>query len=185
MGRYRDNLSGADDQQERLIQLGWVLGFVDGEGCFSVGFVRQAGAQHRRGYKTGYQVSHRFVVTQGVGSRSCLDELVEFFGMGRVVVIERHDNHREAMAQYIGNRRSELLERIIPFFERHPLRTAKRVDFEKFTRCVRLVDQGRHLATDGLIEIARITETMNRKTARTELIRILRGHTPEVQDTGS
>ena len=35
------------------------------------------------------------------------------------------------------------------------------------------------------IEIAELGETMNRKTSRQQLIRILRGHTPEVQDTGS
>jgi hypothetical protein len=37
-----DNPDGAENQQERLIELrGWVTGFVDGEGCFSIGFVRQ------------------------------------------------------------------------------------------------------------------------------------------------
>ena len=35
-----DNPDGAENQQERLIQQGWVVGFVDGEGCFSVSFVR-------------------------------------------------------------------------------------------------------------------------------------------------
>jgi phosphohistidine phosphatase SixA len=45
-------------------------------------------------------------------------------------------------------------------------------------------DAGRHLTVDGLIEIARIAETMNRKKPRHDLIRILRGHTPDVQDTG-
>ena len=34
-----DNPYGAENQQERLVTLGWVLGFVDGEGCFSVGFL--------------------------------------------------------------------------------------------------------------------------------------------------
>jgi len=38
-----DNPDGAENQQERLIQLGWVIGFVDGEGCFSIGFIRQSG----------------------------------------------------------------------------------------------------------------------------------------------
>ena len=32
-----DNPSGADNQQERLVRAtGWMVGFVDGEGCFSV-----------------------------------------------------------------------------------------------------------------------------------------------------
>jgi hypothetical protein len=34
-----DNPVGADNQQERLIeQRGWVIGFVDREGCFSTGW---------------------------------------------------------------------------------------------------------------------------------------------------
>lgn len=183
--RYSDNVMGADNQQERLIQLGWVIGFVDGEGCFSIGFVRQPDRARRKGYKTGYQVSHRFVVTQGVSGRYALDELRSFFGVGRVYVFKRHDNHREPLAQFIVNSREDLLGAVIPFFERHPLHTPKQEDFEKFACCVRMIDDGCHQAVDGLIEIAEVTETMNRKTSRQDLIRILRGHTPEVQDTGS
>ncbi len=44
---------GADNQQERLIKLGWVIGFVDGEGCFSIGFIRQPNRLKRKGYTTG------------------------------------------------------------------------------------------------------------------------------------
>ena len=176
---------GADNQQESLIQLGWVTGFVDGEGCFSIGFVRQASRKERRGYKSGYQVSHRFAVTQAMGSVRTLEELKEFFGVGRVYINSRHDNHREHLGQFIVNRRDELLETVIPFFEAHPLRSAKRADFEAFARCMRLIATDRHLERDGLIEIAELGETMNRKTSRQQLIRILRGHTPEVQDTGS
>ncbi len=31
----------ADNQQERLMMIGWIVGFVDGEGCFTVNFVKQ------------------------------------------------------------------------------------------------------------------------------------------------
>jgi LAGLIDADG endonuclease len=184
-GWYRDNVLGAENQQERLVQLGWVVGFVDGEGCFSIGFVRQPNRASRKGYKTGYQVSHRFVVTQSVSSRSALEGLQSFFGVGRVYVMKRHDNHCEHLAQFIVNRREDLLRTIIPFFEAHSLHTIKQADFEGFACCVRMIDDGLHQEVAGLIEIAEVAETMNRKTPRHELIRILRGHTPEVQDTGS
>src|ERR671936_2363087 len=53
---YSDNVTGAENQQERLIEFrGWVIGFVDGEGCFSIGFTRQPNRVNRRGYRTGYQ----------------------------------------------------------------------------------------------------------------------------------
>jgi hypothetical protein len=35
-----NKVSHAENQQERLIMTGWVLGFVDGEGCFSLGLVK-------------------------------------------------------------------------------------------------------------------------------------------------
>jgi LAGLIDADG endonuclease len=179
-----DNPSGAENQQERLIRTGWVIGFVDGEGCFSISFVRQADRARRRGYRTGYQVTHRFVVTQGAKSLPCLEELQEFFGVGRIYVNRRHDNHREHLCNYMVERRPELLEAVIPFFERHPMQSAKQRDFEQFARCVRLMATGRHLSPAGLIEIAEIAQTMNRQKPRHDLIRILRGHTPNTLDTG-
>jgi len=181
-----DNPGGAENQQERPVEFrGWVIGFVDGEGCFSVGFIRQGGGDGRRGYKTGWQVAHEFAVAQGASSIRCLHELREFFGVGAVIANRRYDNHREHLYRYVVRRRADLVERIIPFFERHPLRTAKRANFEKFAQVVWMVDNGCHLTRDGLVEIAEIAQTMNRRKPRSELIGILRGHTPEVRDTGS
>jgi LAGLIDADG endonuclease len=181
---HSDNPDGADNQQERLIRIGWIVGFVDGEGCFSIGFVKQPDRAGRRGYRTGYQVFHRFVVTQGARSTASLEELQMFFGVGRLYVNHRHDNHKEDLVQYHVSRRKELLGTIIPFFERYPLRTSKQSDFERFTRCMRLVEAGRHLTTAGLIEIAEIVEGMNHRKSRQDLIRILRGHTPDTLFTG-
>jgi hypothetical protein len=182
---HGDNVTGADNQQERLIeQRGWVIGFVDGEGCFSVSFIRQPHRVNRRGYKTGYQVSHRFVVTQGVRSVACLEELQGFFGVGRIFLNRRHDNHREHLAQYIVDKRQDLMETVIPFFHRHPMRSSKQLDFEKFAKSLELIEDGRHLTPMGLIEIAEIAQTMNRQKPRHDLIRILRDHTPNVRDIG-
>jgi hypothetical protein len=178
-------VTGAENQQERLTEFrGWVIGFVDGEGCFSIGLVRQPDRVGRRGYRTGYQVSHDFVVTQGAQSIACLHELCEFFGAGRVYINRRSDNHREHLHRYVVCRREELLERIIPFFREYPLRTAKRLDFEKFAHCVELMAGGHQLTRSGLLEIVEIVQTMNRRKPRHDLIRILRGHTPDIRDIG-
>jgi hypothetical protein len=182
---YSDKVTGAENQQERLIEFrGWVIGFVDGEGCFSIGFVRQPNRAGRKGYNAGYQVFHRFVVTQGVKSVTCLEELRSFFGVGRIFTNYRHDNHKEHLCQYNVTKRSDLMETIIPFFRQFPLRSAKQADFEKFAECVELTAAGLHLTPQGLIQIAEIAQTMNRQKPRHELIRILRGHTPDIRDTG-
>jgi hypothetical protein len=182
---HGDNVTGAENQQERLIEFrGWVIGFVDGEGCFSIGFVRQPDRPRRRGYKTGFQVSHEFAVTQGASGVACLEALREYFGVGVVIPNRRYDNHREHMLRYVVRRRQDLLEMIIPFFQKYPMRSPKQQNFEKFARCVELVSAGRHKSVKGLIEIAEIVQTMNRRKPRHDLIRILRGHTPDIQGTG-
>lgn len=84
-----DNVSSAENQQERLLTSEWVVGFVDGEGCFSVPI-------YRWGKMTlGWQVRPEFAVVQGASSLDVLEELVRFFGCGRVFRNRRHDDHRE------------------------------------------------------------------------------------------
>jgi hypothetical protein len=134
--------------------------------------------------RAGFQVAHEFAVTQGKQSVSCLHDLREFFGVGQVLINKRYDNHREHLYRYVVLRRTDLLETIIPFFRRYPMRSSKQQNLEKFARCVEAIEAGRHLSVEGLVEIAQIAETMNRKKPRHELIRILRGHTPDIQDTG-
>ena len=70
-----DNPPGADNQQERL-STDWVVGFVDGEGCFFVGVNRQPSM------KVGGQVLPEFRVVQHERDVSVLEQLREFFGCG-------------------------------------------------------------------------------------------------------
>ena len=171
----------SDDQQERLMTVGWIVGFVDGEGCFSIGLVRQPDRAKRKGYKTGFQVSHDFRVTQGARSLHSLKALREFFGVGAIYPNRRTDNHREDIYAYLVHRREDLRTTIVPFFRQHPLRTAKQADFDKFAHCLEQISAGRHLTREGLAEILEVAQTMNRQVPRDDIIRILRGHTPNTQ----
>jgi LAGLIDADG endonuclease len=74
-----DNPSGAVNQQERPGAEEWAVGFVDGEGCFSISVVRNTTC------RSVWQVQHEFAVTQAASSRSALEYLVEVFGCGRVI----------------------------------------------------------------------------------------------------
>jgi len=180
--------SDAENQQERLIKLGWVIGFVEGEGCFSIGFVKQPDRQEasriRKGYKTGYQVSHDFAVIQGTKNLRCLQEVQRFFGAGKIYINRRYDNHKEHLQRYVVHRRDHLLNVIIPFFRRYPMIATKQRDFENFACCVEMMNRGEHLTKKGLVKIAKIVETMNRQKPRKALVGILRGHTSNIRDTG-
>ena len=126
-----------------------------------------------------WQVQPTFVVVQGASSREVLEGLNRFFGCGQVYVNRRRDNHREDLCRYYVSRLADLRDVIVPFFQDHPLRTAKRDNFQKFVRVIELMDQGRHLTRPGLFEIAEIAETMNHRKP-SEVLRILRDHTPTI-----
>jgi hypothetical protein len=152
-----ENPSGAGNQQERPGIEQWVVGFVDGEGCFSISVVRNVGCS------LGWQVQHEFSVTQAASSRPALELLVEVFGCGYLIENTRNDNHRELLLRFAVKRRRDLLDRVVPFFEEKPLVTAKRLDFERFASVLRLMEAGSHRTEKGLAAIARVTEQMNRR----------------------
>ena len=60
--------------------------------------------------------------------------------------------------------RRTFLTRIIPFFEKHQLKTRKRVDFAKFRKVLLLMEKGEHLKPDGLEKIRQLKATMNSTT---------------------
>lgn len=161
-GMTGDKPTGAGNQQERPGYEQWIVGFVDGEGCFSVPIFR-----NRTYRRMGWQVQPAFVVVQGERSVHVLHELREFFGCGGVYINRRHDNHREHLWRYDVRNPEDLSICIILFFEANPLRTAKAEEFRKFASVVRMMEKGLHRSVEGLTEIAKIAQTMNhRKPSR-------------------
>ena len=152
-----ENPIGADNQQERPGIDEWIVGFTDGEGCFSISVVRN------RVCRLGWQVQHEFSVTQSAGSIEALELIREFFGCGTIIPNRRTDNHNDLMLRFSVKRRMDLIQVIVPFFTDHPLRTAKNTDFARFHEILHLMEEGRHLHLSGLAEIATITESMNRR----------------------
>ena len=127
----------------------WVVGFVDGEGCFYVGVNTQPEM------KTGYQVLPEFTVVQHERDVQLLYALKKFFGCG---VVRR--NHGDRMAYRVRGF-DHLRERVIPFFERHPLKTKKQLDFLKFRKVLILMQRNEHLTLEGIEKIRQIVSKMN------------------------
>ena len=132
----------------------WVTGFVDGEGCFHVGINRHSDM------KCGFQVLPEFTVVQHERDVKLLHALREFFNCGVV-----RTNHGDRWAFRVRGKK-DLLERIVPFFEQHPLRSEKRRDFEKFRSVLHLMSAGEHLTTQGVKDVQRLAARMNRGRSR-------------------
>jgi len=145
----------ADNQQERLE--GWIVGFVDGEGCFSVSIIKNSTT------KSGWQLFPEFVVTQGEKSMTSLNIIKNYFDCGEIYTNRRKDNHKENLCRYCVRSIGELSDKIIPFFQRNQLRTAKRLDFGRFVMIIQMMKDKKHFKRKGMIQIAKIIQKMNRK----------------------
>ena len=155
-----EKTSSADNQQERLKFIGWIVGFVDGEGTFSISLIRN------KTTKSGWQIFPEFVVTQGAKSLPVLESLREHFGCGNIFINRRHDNHREDLHRVCVRSIKDLDKIIIPFFQKNPLRTAKRKDFTLFIEAIKLMTKGKHLERKGREKIVKIAQQMNLKQPR-------------------
>ena len=132
----------------------WITGFVDGEGCFHVGISAHEEMQ------AGYQVLPEFTVVQHERDVQILHALKAYFGCGVVRV-----NHGDRMAYRVRERKN-LIEIIVPFFMKHPLKTKKNVDFRKFRTVLLKMEKGVHLTSEGVEEIRQIARQMNGGSSR-------------------
>ena len=132
----------------------WITGFVDGEGCFHVGI-----NPHPQ-MTAGVQVLPEFTVVQHERDVQVLHALKDYFGCGVV-----RTNHGDRMAFRVRSVK-HLLQHIVPFFVKHPLKTRKNVDFLKFRDVLLIMDAGNHLTVEGVEWIRSIASQMNRGRSR-------------------
>lgn len=150
-------MSSTTNQQERLELEGWIVGFVDGEGCFCISINRNLTS------KLGWQVMPEFVVTQGEKSLKTLKAIKKFFGCGRIFVNRRYDNHKENLWRYCVRSLKDLQEKVIPFFKRHPLKTSKKESFKYFVKVLELIKEKKHLNLSGIRQIPKLSQKINRQ----------------------
>ena len=130
-------------------ELAWYLvGFTDGEGSFNVSFKRQADV------KLGWKAAPSFNISQRDDSICKLFQRV--LGVGTV----RY--RRDGVCYYEVRSVANLVERVIPFFTRFPLRSWKQQDFRVFARIVRSMASGKHRSRDELEAILKLRNRMNR-----------------------
>ena len=166
-----DNVTGADNQQERPTieaipaSLGSFLsGFALGEASFMI-VCRKRGDYHR-----SWKLSAAFNVSQH--DRAPLDLFRDTLGCGTMRRAGNGGWYWEV------NRLPDLGSRIVPFFERFPLVGAKADDFASWRNAVAILRRGA-LSDQDYRQVLALREGMNRGGKRRyRMDGILRGHTP-------
>ena len=128
----------------------YISGYVDGEGCFSVSFSK------RERLLIGWEVKPSFCVGQNFDRREVLDIMHEYFGCGHI----RRD-WSDRTLKYEVRRLDDLLNKVIPHFEKFPLKSAKQKDFLRFAEICRQMKVFEHQKVRGLKAILKSAYEMN------------------------
>lgn len=143
----------------------FVSGLTEGEGCFCIALAL------RPKLRTGLEVRPSFALSLNEKDLELLRDLQTFFGCGWIRM-SKSDRTFKYEARSVG----DLLDPIIPHFERYPLRGSKAASFAAFADVCRMIEQGDHLRRDGVREIVDIAYEMNlgkRRLSRDDLLRAL------------
>lgn len=133
--------------------LGYYLaGFVDGEGTFSVAIIRHPMQ------RLGWMINPVFQVYQHQRHREILETFQEYFGTGKIY---RKSGIHPVLTFSIDSRKN-LLERVIPFFERYPLLT-KSKEFHRFREIVQVMERKEHFTVRGFKRIVSLAYEMNQQ----------------------
>jgi hypothetical protein len=91
-----------------------------------------------------------------------------------------HENHRHPLRRFFVKRRRELTSMVVPFFEQHPLITAKRADFVAFASVLRMMEEGAPHGDGAPSD--RCHHRADEPARAVSVPGILRGHTPTSSD---
>lgn len=128
----------------------YLSGYADGEGCFCVALSKS------KRHAFGWEIRPSFSVSQNRDRAEVLNLYKEHFGCGSI----RPDRSDKTLKYEVRSVR-DLVERVIPHFEKYPLLSSKRSDFEKFALVCKKMSHREHLTEKGFNEITELVFTIN------------------------
>ena len=145
----------------------YLSGFADGEGSFCICF----SPSQRHAF--GWEIRPSFSVSQKRERAEVLQLFRDFLGCGTL-----RNSQRDGTIKYEVRSISDLVEKVIPHFDRYPLLSGKRQEFEIFSTICKRMSRGEHLTLSSfkeLVELAfRMNFTGNRRYTKEEIFNTLR-----------
>jgi len=137
-----------------LINIHWLCGFINADGSFSL--IIQKGL----GYKLGERCTLEINITQHELSLIVLEHITKFLRIGSI-----SKKHKQPAYSYrITSLKS--INEFITKFNNAQLLGAKALDYSDFCKGVEMVNIGKHLTTEGLIELKTLSAGMNSKRTK-------------------
>jgi len=144
-----------DVRSDKLnFSLFWLTGFADAESSFAVNIFKS-------GYnKLGWAVQSDFSIELHIKDLELLQNIKSHFGVGSIRIRIKNDVAKSAILSVRSVK--DLLEIIIPHFDKYPLLTQKRRDFLLFKEIVIIMNNKQHLTLEGLEKIVSLRMAMTK-----------------------
>ena len=129
----------------------WVSGFTSGEGCFYIVISKSNSLQ-----SVGFNVRLRFILSQDARDERIMRNLIAFFNCGYC------EAANDGMVYFKVTKFSDNYDKILPFFSKYNLQGIKAVDYQSWCTTAELMKIKAHLTREGLDQIVKLKENMNR-----------------------
>ena len=133
-----------------MIDPNYISGYADGEGSFLVSF------SPREKLLSGLEVRPSFSISQRKDRDEVLLLIKSLFGCGTI----RFDRFDQTQ-RYEVRSLDDLIEVIIPHFNKYPLLSSKIKDFKIFSKICKMMQKSDHRKKKGLIKIINLAYRMN------------------------
>ena len=134
----------------------YIVGLVDGEGCFCVSFNKHKGNRL-------LEVRLLFEIELREDDKEILELIKDSLGCGNIYYLnyDRYEKWRPHYKYKVSNL-SDIWMKIIPFFKKYPLQAKKKYSFNLFCRVAELMIVKHHLTQEGIDEIKKLKEDFKR-----------------------
>lgn len=135
----------------QLIEPWFFSGFSDAEGCFLITIRKD----HK--YKFGWRIEANFIINLHKRDLVLLNLLQTYLdGVGRI------SKERNNCYDYTVGSLEQIITKVIPHFDKYPLKTQKYSDYLLFKEVVIIMKNGGHLTKVGLQKIINIRSSINK-----------------------
>lgn len=129
-----------------------VTGYYDSEGCFNISVYLNPKM------KIGYSVTFSAEFKQHSNSLKLLQSLKSYFNNKGSI---NFSNKNETVSRYKISNIDEIVNYIIPHFDKYPLITSKQLNYLDFKKAILLIKEKKHLTLEGINKITQISKKMN------------------------
>jgi hypothetical protein len=139
---------------------GFIMGYVIGEGCFSIIM-----GKPRERNRMPLQIRPEMRIMIGIKDEDILGLIKSELEVGIVIRNRFYEASMKNSDGFVTYLVSGMLgcRKLIPFFDSCRWYGRKQKDYELWKKAIKIIEDGRHRTIEGILEIAKIRDQMNKK----------------------